>query len=54
MIKHLMDGSPEALSLGGPAPDGPIYSLDGTLSSMHQLFSAAGGKPVLLNFGSYT
>jgi len=54
MLKHLMDGTQEALSIGGPAPDGIVYQLTGEKSSLGELFSASGTKPLLLNFGSYT
>ena len=56
LVRHYIDGTPPRLSIGGDAPDGPTYDLDGSQSTLHEAIRGDTGprKLTLLNFGSYT
>lgn len=56
-LQHIIDGTEPAICVGKAAPDGPLYSLNGELSSattLHGSVHEAGTPLVVLNFGSYT
>lgn len=61
VLKHLVEGTPQALSINMVAPDRPLVPLDepDTVITLHEIIRSVGGNSnspsyVLLNFGSYS